>query len=263
MNFCQTCGREIDRGVTICPFCNPSRDLTRQNLSDDQTRQVPMAARLPPVQPAPTRGHPWVIVLAVVGFLVVLGGAGTAIAASLHSHASPPINSTVPTTGLGGGPGTTTAPAAIAKDPTYSPPTTAPDAAASVSVAPGVTDANAAAVQGSLVTYFTAIDSEQYQTAWDQLTPTEQAITQGDSEPRFASALATTQDSDVVITGMSLGADGTESVGLTFTSHQSPAESPDGASTCDNWSMVYSMAQVDGSAQWLIAKVASATPTAC
>jgi hypothetical protein len=214
------------------------------------------------MQPAPPRGHPWAIVLAVVGFLVVLGGAGTAIAASLHSHASPPVVPTVPATGLVGGGDTTATNPPVATSPTYSPPTAAPDTA-SVTVAPGVTDPNAASVQGSLVTYFTAIDSEQYQTAWDQLTPAEQAITQGDSEPRFASDLATTQDSDVVITSMTLQDDGTESVGLTFTSHQAAADSPDGTSTCDNWSMVYSMAQVGVANQWLIAKVASATPAAC
>ena len=59
MNYCQTCGNEIDRGVTSCPFCNPSID---------QTRQVATVPPLPPVQlPAP-RSHTWAIVLGVVGF---------------------------------------------------------------------------------------------------------------------------------------------------------------------------------------------------
>jgi len=257
VNYCQTCGNEIDRGVTSCPFCNPSID---------QTRQVATVPPLPPVQlPAP-RSHTWAIVLGVVGFLVVLGGAGTAIAAGLHSHAAPPIIvPTVPDTGSAGGTGgTTDTPAGDTAPPVGD--TTPIDSTANpvtVTIAPGVTDVNAASVQQSLDTYFSAIDSEQYQTAWDQLTPAEQAITHNDSEQVFAADLATTQDSDVVITNMTLANDGSDSVDLTFTSHQAAAESPDGASTCDNWSMVYSMAEPGGSTPWLISKVASANATAC
>jgi hypothetical protein len=84
-----------------------------------------------------------------------------------------------------------------------------------------------------LVDYFTAINDHDYQAYVSLLDSQEAAaLTPG----AFAAEYATTADSAQTLTGIADGSGGSEAAAVTFTSHQSPADSPDG-SACDLWSV--------------------------
>jgi S1-C subfamily serine protease len=104
----------------------------------------------------------------------------------------------------------------------------------------------ATAVTAALDTYFDAIDTGDYATAYDQLGPTLRAQ---QSESSFATALATTYNYNVDVELLTEPSSGTVLVNLSFTSLQSPSEGPHGDS-CDNWSLTYTMAEIGGS--WVI-----------
>jgi S1-C subfamily serine protease len=104
----------------------------------------------------------------------------------------------------------------------------------------------ATAVTATLAAYFDAIDTGDYATAYDQLGPTLRAQ---QSESSFATALVTTYNYNVDVQSLTEPSSGTALVNLSFTSLQSASEGPDGDS-CDNWSLIYTMAEIGGS--WVI-----------
>jgi hypothetical protein len=101
-------------------------------------------------------------------------------------------------------------------------------------------------VIAALTTYFDAIDTGDYATAYAQLAPSLQAH---QTSANFSSALATTYNYNVQVQSLTEPSSGTAVVNLSFTSLQSPSESPDGDS-CDNWSLTYTLSEIGGS--WLI-----------
>ena len=104
----------------------------------------------------------------------------------------------------------------------------------------------ATAVTATLAAYFDAIDTGDYATAYDQLGPTLRAQ---QSESSFATALVTPYNYNVDVQSLTEPSSGTALVNLSFTSLQSASEGPDGDS-CDNWSLIYTMAEIGGS--WVI-----------
>lgn len=98
----------------------------------------------------------------------------------------------------------------------------------------------------ALTTYFQAIDTGDYASAYAQLAPAEQATI---SEARFAATDATSFDYDVSIHGVTATSTGAELVDVSFTSLQAPSQGPNGDS-CDNWTLEYTMISSGGS--WLI-----------
>jgi serine protease Do len=105
---------------------------------------------------------------------------------------------------------------------------------------------DAAAVGAVLATYFEAIDGGDYQTAYEQLAPSQQALM---SEAAFASSESSSYDFDVVVSAVSQVAAGTDVASVDFTSLQDPSEGPNGDS-CDDWTLNYTMVAQGGS--WLI-----------
>lgn len=103
-----------------------------------------------------------------------------------------------------------------------------------------------AGVIATLTTYFDAIDSGDYATAYAQLAPSEQSTI---SEAQFAAGDATSYDYDVVIDSASTAPGGQQLVDVSFTSLQSSSEGPNG-DQCDDWTLQYTMSQSEGS--WLI-----------
>ena len=92
-----------------------------------------------------------------------------------------------------------------------------------------------------LVDYFTAINNHDYQAFTSLLDSQEAAIwTPAD----FAAEYATTVDSDETLTGITDGSGGSEAAAVTFTSHQSPNDSPDG-SACNLWSVTLYLVTAD------------------
>lgn len=98
----------------------------------------------------------------------------------------------------------------------------------------------------TLTTYFDAIDTGDFATAYAQLSPSEQATM---SEAQFAASHATSFDYDIVLGTATTTTTGAELVDVSFTSLQSPSASPSG-DQCDNWTLEYTMVNSGGS--WLI-----------
>ena len=103
-----------------------------------------------------------------------------------------------------------------------------------VAVAPGAANNPAAPQVTALVNrYFTAINQHDY-SAYASLF--DQQMQQQNPESSFDSGYATTTDSAETLTSISDTGSGGLAASLTFTSQQSPADSPDGSS-CDQWSI--------------------------
>jgi len=101
-----------------------------------------------------------------------------------------------------------------------------------VQVAPGVASNPAEPqVAAYLNRYFNAINTRNY-SEYNSLLDAENQ--QSDSKSSFDSGFATTKDSDEVLTGITDTSGGSLAANVSFTSHQSPADSVD-QSACNNW----------------------------
>jgi len=101
-------------------------------------------------------------------------------------------------------------------------------------------------IVAALTTYFDAIDTGDYVTAYGQLAPNEQATI---SEAQFAENDATSYDYDITLGAVTQTSGGSYLVDVSFTSLQRSSEGPNG-DQCDNWSLEYTMVSSGGS--WLI-----------
>jgi hypothetical protein len=101
-------------------------------------------------------------------------------------------------------------------------------------------------VIATLTTYFDAIDTGDYATAYAQLAPDEQATI---TEAQFAANDATSYDYNIDLGAATATSTGGELVDVSFTSLQAAAEGPNG-DQCDNWTLEYTMVNSGGS--WLI-----------
>jgi hypothetical protein len=101
-----------------------------------------------------------------------------------------------------------------------------------VQVAPGVASNPAQPqVTAYLDRYFNAINTRNYG-EYNSLLDAENQ--QSDSKSSFESGFATTKDSDEVLTGITGTGGGGLAANVSFTSHQSPADSVD-QSACNDW----------------------------
>lgn len=182
----------------------------------------------------PPGGRNKIIIIGTAAVLV-LGAAGGAYAlVAHHGHGTASSEQTQIASRVA----SQTAPASAA--PTSAvPTTTAPvspttSSATTVAVAPGVAG-NPAAPQVTMLLnhYFTAINQHDY-SAWVSLF--DQQLQQPDPESSFDAGYATTTDSAVTLTSISGTGSGSLAASVTFTSKQSPADSPDNSS-CDQWSI--------------------------
>jgi hypothetical protein len=99
----------------------------------------------------------------------------------------------------------------------------------------------------TLSNYFDAVNNRDYDTAWAQYTAQEQA--RNGSEQQYVQGESTTHVSNTMLHGVVQQSPGVDLATFTFTSTQSPANSPDGQ-VCDNWSLVYTMVATGNT--WLI-----------
>lgn len=125
--------------------------------------------------------------------------------------------------------------------------TSAPTFSAATPAATPTAMSEQEAIQVTLSRYFDAVNNHDYDTAWRQFTPQEQARL--GSEQQYIQGEATTHVSNTMLGGIVSQSPGVDSVTLSFTSTQSPANSPDGQ-PCDNWSLVYTVVLTGGT--WLI-----------
>lgn len=117
-----------------------------------------------------------------------------------------------------------------APDPQPSPTATV---VGTVTVASSAGQNTAASSVAALVNqYFAAINAHDYQAYVSLLTPQEQ---QGMTATQFANGYRSTTDSSESLVGISTAADGDTVAMVTFTSHQNPADSVNGAESCTDW----------------------------
>ncbi len=102
---------------------------------------------------------------------------------------------------------------------------------------PGLSDDASDGIRTALQTYFDGINSGDYESAWEVLSPRLQA---GVSDDSFAEGDATSFDSDETVLAAHQVDDRSAKVALQFTSIQAPDSGPDG-DTCDVWTLNYSM----------------------
>jgi hypothetical protein len=104
-------------------------------------------------------------------------------------------------------------------------------------------DTDASSVAAFLNQYFTAINNHDYQAYTSLLSPqAEQGLTQ----EQFDNGYGSTVDSAEILLGISTAANGDLVASVTFTSHQNPAESPDGDESCTNWNISLFLEQDGG-----------------
>jgi hypothetical protein len=112
------------------------------------------------------------------------------------------------------------------------------------------------AVARALARYYSAINRADYHTAWMEFTPQQQARI--GSEQAYAAQEATSQVISAELQGVSQQSAGVDLAMVTFVTHQSPVNSPDGQE-CDTWSLVYTMVEAGGG--WRIDRAAAASGT--
>lgn len=105
-------------------------------------------------------------------------------------------------------------------------------------------------VRGALAGYFWAINTGNYQAAYNVLGPSEQ---QQISEQQFAAGESGVQDTNITVVSAQAQGSSQEVVDLHFTSHQPASSGPNG-DTCDNWTLDYTV--TDYFSQWVIASTA-------
>ncbi|MBV9382049.1 MAG: hypothetical protein JOY82_28330 [Streptosporangiaceae bacterium] len=149
-----------------------------------------------------------------------------------RSASAPPTAETSPSPGTPGTPGTPSA--------TASP----PGGAGPVTVAPGAAQNPAASQVTALVSqYFAAINAHNYQAYMSLLTPQEQ---QSMTASQFAAGYRSTADSKESLAAISSAANGDTVAQVTFTSHQNPADSVNGAQSCTDWQISLFLVQNGG-----------------
>lgn len=254
MRFCPGCGNDFGRPAFDSGV---SGEPTDQWKTADTVYAAP--EYLPPAQPAPAFPPPPAPVgptgpgrrsgggrtaaFIIVGVLVVLaagGGVYTLVSRS-HGHATAqPPSTPVATVGAGTAPAVqaSASPTEFASaSPSASPSASAtptPTQTGTVRVAPGVAGNPAEPqVEAYLNRYFNSINTRNYSEYNSLLDAQKQ---QADSRANFDSGFGTTKDSNEVLTGIEDTGSGNLTANVSFTSHQSPAESVDD-SACNNWQL--------------------------
>jgi hypothetical protein len=109
------------------------------------------------------------------------------------------------------------------------------------------------AIARVLSTYYRAVNNKDYDVAWMQYTPQQQQRI--GSVEAYTAGEASSYVIGATLVGVSQQSSGVDLATVTFSTSQSPADSPDGQG-CDSWSLVYTMVQVGGA--WRIDKAAGA-----
>lgn len=118
---------------------------------------------------------------------------------------------------------------------------------ATVAPPAGVGRSAAFGIARAFTTYFDAINTGDYQAAWNVLSPQRRANTSYES---FADGDATSYDTDVVVLSASQSYADQAEIALGFTSLQRSDKGPDG-DVCDQWTLDYTMVRLSDGA-WYI-----------
>jgi hypothetical protein len=187
----------------------------------------------------------------IVLLLVVLAAGGGAYALVSRSGGSatagPPSNPTATATASTGASAVeesasasqaSSSAASASASPSASPspsPSPSPTHTGTVQVGAGVAgDPAEPEVESFLNRYFKSINTRNYAEYNSLLDP---QLQQADSQAAFDAGFATTRDSNEVLTGITDTGGGDVTAEVSFTSHQSPADSVDKRSSCNDWQL--------------------------
>ena len=215
----------------------------------------PGQAAFGPQPPSPRRGGSGLLIALVVVLVLAVGGGAFALVSALTSHkttAQPPSQPTSGAPSSGGGSQTPTPSASASASASPSAP-----ADTAVAVAPAAAS-NAAApqVQGLLEHYFAAINAHDY-AAYSSLLDAQ--MRGENSQSHFDSGYATTHDSAETLTSIT-GTSGVLAATVSFTSHQSPADSINNSS-CTAWTITLYLEPQSGGGYLIGAPPAGYQPT--
>ncbi len=268
MSSCATCGRPRTGTASFCAGCGTrfpdvpetpesgsaeTRWDTRVNLPGGAAPSAgppanPALGPLPPTvvppgqggsgfgppPPSPRRGGSGLLIALVVVLVLAVGGGAFALVSAVTGHKTTAQPSGQPTSGSPATPsaGASTTPASAT--PTAATSATASPGDTAVTVAPAAAgDPTAPQVQALLERYFAAINAHDY-AAYSSLL--DARMRQQNSASTFASGYATTHDSAETLTGISGTGGGDLAATVSFTSHQSPADSINDSS-CTAWTI--------------------------
>jgi hypothetical protein len=205
-----------------------------------EDQQPPKAyLRQQPEPPGPP-GHRARTVVITLLVIVLLAAAGSAVALELRSHggkaaATPSQRATASQPASPASPQPSRpAPTPVRSTARPSPPAGPPVARVAVAVAPAAArNPAAASVASFLTSYFTAINAHDYQRFAALL---DRSMQQVETPQRFAAGFRSTTDSGAVLIGLAPVTGGRLAAIVQFTSHQSPADSPDHLA-CTHWTI--------------------------
>jgi hypothetical protein len=225
MQFCTVCGRPKAGGSSSCRGCgNPFVTPKAFGSPGPEEGTVRPGAPRPP-----SRWLKRTSIAAAGGLALGIAVAGL----TLWPHGDHPAASgagaeagTSSPAAAGSGPATLAAPAADTPAPDPGRPS---GPVAMTAAAAG--DADAPAILSFLDSYFTAINTHDYQAYDALLSPQlQQEITQ----PAFDSGYQGTSDSAETLAGVSAASSGDTAAAVTFTSHQDP-DAADNDESCTDW----------------------------
>jgi hypothetical protein len=219
----------------------PSPAQPPQPPQPPQPWQPPQPAYPPaPGRRSSGRGRALWIVIPLVA--IVAGGGAYAAVKALGKHptaqsstpptvhaSTPPASTPPPASATASA--STTASASVTATPAPSP--------SLVAIGPGVATGTAIApVETLLSTYFQGINTHNYGEYSGTLTAQNKA---DQTQSSFDSGYSTTTDSDMTLTSVTSTGGGDLTATVTFTSHQSPADSVDN-SACNDWTLNFYLA---------------------
>lgn len=258
--FCGRCGQQLKPAARFCANCGNSVPQSAGQAPAPDRGPDPGAGPRPgppppmppgaaPPRPRPPagetrrRGFPWP--LAVVLAVLVAAGGGTAAALFLtrHSGGQPSggqqnVAAVTPTTAAP--PPVTQTPTSVSPAP---PPTQVTINGMTVGIEAVNTDADATGVAATMAAYFGGINTRDYQQAWETYAPALQAAVP--LQP-FASALSTSQDSQVTVSSIQHDSNGHLDADVSFQSHQAGQYGPNPGETCTNWTLDYHLVPASG-----------------
>lgn len=194
----------------------------------------------PPQRQRPGSASRRILVALAVLILLAAGGTGAWLGLR-HSPTAASAGSSAPQHTTAPPPASTTPATTPSVTPTASPTSSARSGL--VAVLPGVTRTGAEPqVVAFLNTYFTAINSHDYQRYSALLGP---RVRRTETAPVFRSGYRSTTDSAVTLTGISATGAGQVAAGVTFISHQAAADSPS-HSRCTDWNILLVLGKQHG-----------------
>lgn len=226
MQSCENCAQPLRDGARFCRACGApvaAAEISKPTLRSDDQDPVNRTSD-EHVGPEPRSRAP--LLAALTALVLLLGGGGVAAWLTLghapsRSASEGPSASVLTTTPVTGAPSTSSSPPTAPK--TTSGATTGPPDPMKVQLSEGSASVATSTVLPLLQRYFDATNAHDY-TAWATSVTPQRAAQQ--SPTAWVQGYESTQDSSVVITGITSTGPDSATAALSFVSTQNPADAP-------------------------------------